>query len=523
MIASLLQLLPSDDSVAPSAPAVDQISVPKIDWGYMAPILILMIGSLVWLLLIALFRKQLRPIASIGTCAIALASIVSTIPIWNRVGNPAEGPISAVAGAVGIDRFSLFVTMLLSLAVILASLLSDDYLKREGLDLPELHVLLLLAASGGAIMASANDLIVMFIGIEVLSIATYVMAASHARRVSSQEAGFKYFVLGAFASAFLLYGIAMIYGATGSTSLLEIQSFLSETVLTDNGLILAGLALLLVGFGFKVSAAPFHMWAPDVYQGAPSPVSAFMASGVKVGAFAGMLRIFVVTFPSYGDFWKPAVFAIAVLSLVIGAVLAVIQTNVKRMLAYSSIAHAGFILVAVEAGTDKGISAALFYLFAYTAMAAGSFGVVSIVGRTGDGAHNLSDYKGLGKAQPGLALVFTLLLMAQAGVPLTGGFMAKFNVISASVDTSNWVLAIIAMVSSVISAFLYLRIIVAMHFEDADEAAEKSISGIKMGWASRSALGIAVVLTLFLGLYPQPAAEMTNDAVAELVAVAPGG
>ena len=279
------------------------------------------------------------------------------MPLWREVTDPARGPFTAVAGAVAVDGFSVFFTFVICSAVVLAALLADGYLRREGLDGAELYVLILLSASGGVIMASANDLIVMFLGLEILSIAAYVLAAMHLRRPESQEAGMKYFILGAFSSAFFLYGIALVYGSTGSTNLTRIAAFATpvgtvpgtvDPKLLGNGapaLLLAGLALLLVGFGFKIAAVPFHAWAPDVYQGAPTPTVAFMASAVKAAAFAGMLRVFVVAFADNKIDWQPYVYALAVATLLVGAVLAVVQTDVKRMLAYSSINHAGFILV----------------------------------------------------------------------------------------------------------------------------------------------------------------------------------
>jgi NADH-quinone oxidoreductase subunit N len=425
-----------------------------------------------------------------------------------------------VADAVGLDGFTLFVIGLICVGVILVAMLADGYLRREGLDGPELYVLLLLSAAGGATMASANDLIVLFIGLEILSISVYVLASMHARRLSSQEAGMKYFVMGAFASAFLLYGIALIYGATGSTNLGHIQRFLSEKVLLQDGLLLGGIALMLVGFGFKIAAVPFHTWAPDVYQGSPSPVSAFMASVVKVSAFAGLIRVISVTFVAYLDQLRPAIFALAALSMIIGAVGAVIQTNVKRMLAYSSINHAGFILMGVQAGVI-GTSAALFYLAAYTFMVIGSFGVVTLVGRKGDSRHDLEDYKGLSRSRPARALAFTVFLLAQAGTPFTAGFLAKLGVIRAAADTHNWTLAVIAMLTAVVSAFVYLRIVVAMYFPaQHDEVVADAVGPpVRIPWAAGLAVTLAVVGTLALGLVPQPFSSLTDDAVAQLATV----
>ncbi|MCB1257563.1 MAG: NADH-quinone oxidoreductase subunit N, partial [Microthrixaceae bacterium] len=330
--------------------------------------------------------------------------------------------------------------------------------------------------------------------------------------------------LGAFSSAFLLYGIAMIYGATGSTNLATIQQFLSDTVLVKNGILMAGFAFMIIGLGFKVAAVPFHFWAPDVYQGSPTPISGYMASGIKAAGFAGFIRIFVVTFgPTYVQQWRPMVYALAVLSLLVGAYMALVQTNVKRMLAYSSIAHAGFILVAVTVATDKGNSAALFYLLVYAFMVTGSFGVVAVVGRTGDGMHDLADYQGLGKTRPGLALLFAVFLLAQAGVPFTGGFLSKFYVIGAAVDAKQYVLAVIAMVSAVIAAYLYLRIIVSMYFAGGDDHGDVpdmvDPPAKKIPTGAAIALALAVVATLWLGILPDTVTSVANEAVARLVAV----
>ncbi|MEO7430173.1 MAG: NADH-quinone oxidoreductase subunit N, partial [Acidimicrobiales bacterium] len=438
----------------------DPIGRVDVAWSAVAPILVLVGGAL--LLLAADALKRRKPIDgsyALLTVVIAGGAMALAVPLWQRVQDAQRGPFSTLAHSVGVDGFSVFATFVLAAAVILGALLFDGWLRREEMDGAEPYVLMLLSASGGMMMASANDLIVMFLGLEILSIAVYVLAAMHLRKTTSQEAGVKYFVLGAFSSAFFLYGIAMIYGGTGSTNLVDISSYLSTTVLGDGGLLLAGMALLLVGFGFKVAAVPFHFWTPDVYQGAPSPSVAWMASGVKVAGFAGLMRVFYLAFATYRLDWQPIVFVLAAITLVTGSVLAVVQTDVKRMLAYSSIAHAGFVLVAVQAASERGVQAALFYLASYTFMVAGSFGVVTVVGRKGDIGHSLGDYRGLSKDRPGLALVFALFLFAQAGVPLTSGFFAKFYVITAAVDAGSSWLAAIAMLSSVIAAFLYLRIV----------------------------------------------------------------
>ncbi len=515
MIAPVLQdqpLILSPDTAA---------QTPEIIWSAIAPNLILMLGGVLLLTVVSLVRGRLpRWFHSAWTVVVAVLAFAAIVPLWQRVQE--DGASTVMAGAVGLDGFSLFVTGVICISVALGALLLDGYLRREGLEGPEWYVLIMLSASGGVTMASANDLIVLFVGLEILSVAAYVLASMHARRSSSQEAGLKYFVLGAFASAFLLYGIALTYGATGSTNLVKIQTFLSDVVITQNGLLLAGMAFMLVGFGFKVGAVPFQSWVPDVYQGSPSPISGFMASAIKAAGFAGLLRVFVVTLgPTYSADWGPMVYALAVLSLLFGSLLALVQTNVKRMLAYSSISHAGFILVAVEAASDQGTAAALFYLLAYTFMVVGSFGVVTVLGRGGDGLHNLVDYKGLAAKRPGIALLFTVFLLAQAGVPFTGGFLAKFYVINAAVDQGQYVLAVIAMVSAVIGAFLYLRIIVAMYFDGNEYGgAEAELAGppVRMPAGAAIALGLAVLGTLWLGIMPDAATDVAGEAVAQLVA-----
>jgi NADH-quinone oxidoreductase subunit N len=356
-----------------------------VAWSAVAPIMVLVGAALLLLVVDALNRRWVvRGGHAAFTAIAAVVAMGFSVPIWNRVQDSHRGPFSTLGHAVGVDGFSVFATFVICAAVVLGALLMDGWLRREEMEGAEPYVLMLLSAAGGVMMASANDLIVMFLGLEILSLAVYILAAMHLRKITSQEAGVKYFVLGAFSSAFFLYGIALTYGGTGSTNLVDISSYLSTTVITDSGLVLAGMALLLVGFGFKVAAVPFHFWTPDVYQGAPSPSVAWMASGVKVAGFAGLMRVFYLGLNQYQLDWKPVLFALAAITLVVGSVLAVVQTDVKRMLAYSSISHAGFILVGVQAASAEGVKAALFYLAAYTFMVAGSFGVVTIVGRKGD-------------------------------------------------------------------------------------------------------------------------------------------
>jgi NADH-quinone oxidoreductase subunit N len=358
------------------------------------------------------------------------------------------------------------------------------------------------------------------LALEILSIALYVLAAFDRRRLTSQEAGLTYFILGSFSSAVFLYGVALTYGATGTTNLTKIAAFLSTTTLLDDGVLLLGIALMLVGLGFKVAAAPFHMWTPDVYQGSPTPVTAFMAGATKAAAFGAILRVLLGAFELYRVDWRPAIWGLAVLSLLVGNIAALVQTDVKRMLAYSSIGHAGYILIGVQAGTREGTSAALFYLLAYALMVIGAFAIITVVARRGDDDHALSSYRGLSAREPVLAGLLTLFLLAQAGVPLTGGFVAKLSVFDAAVDAHQYSLALIGMLTAVIGAFVYLRIILTMYApETPDEGGEPlPTRHFRVDAGTRIALFIAAFGVLFLGILPNVVLEFARDAT-QLLAV----
>ncbi len=535
------------------------VEVPDIAWSLLAPFIVLAIGGILLITVtsvVPVLRGRGFPAGfTIITAAAAAAFLV---PVWNRIDD--DGTQSVVGGALAIDHYTLFVWGVICISVFLVSALLDGYLRREQLDGPEWYVLMLMSASGGMLLAAAQDLILTFLGLEILSIAVYVLAALHLRRSESQEAAFKYFVLGALSSAVFLYGIALVYGATGSTSLGAIAGARSDNLaglnpLENSSLMLVGIAMVLVGFAFKVSAVPFHMWTPDVYQGSPTPVVAFMASAVKVAGFAGLVRVFWEGFGYYMDDWRPIIIVLSAVSLMVGSFLALAQTNVKRMLAYSSIAHAGFMLAAVQAiavddGGDSALAgqALLFYMLAYTIMVAGTFGVMSLVGGRGDGSHSLDDYIGLSRSRPVLAGLMAVLLFAQAGIPFTSGFWAKFRVIIAAANSGSYVLAGIAMLSAVVAAVLYLRIVVSMFLiqgpavahaatdasvddeaaddaeapeaeTEADHPAPRPASDIPMPISALTAIAIAAAVTILLGVLPGIGGgvlEAAAEALAEL-------
>jgi NADH-quinone oxidoreductase subunit N len=454
VIASLL--------AAATTHASNTIAVPPIRWLSILPPIIMIGGAVVLLGVASLVRRPLR-IAVATAATVVISGGALGVALWQWSDVMEHGAHTYVAKAVVMDGFSVFFMILLSIAMILSALVADGYLRREGWQGAEFHVLALVSASGAMLMAMANDLIIVFLGLEILSISLYVLTAFNYRRAASGEAALKYFILGSFSSAIFVYGIALTYGATGSTNLSQIADFLSKNVVLTNGLLLAGLALLLVGFAFKIAAVPFHMWTPDVYQGAPSPVTGFMAAVAKAGAFAAMLRVLFSSFGVVEADWRPIVYGLAVLSLVLGAFVALRQRDVKRMLAYSSINHAGFILLGVVAGTARGAASSLYYLFAYLFMTVGSFAVVTVLGREGDADHDLSRYRGLAGRQPVLALAFAVLLLAQAGAPFTTGLWAKVEVVFAA-DAAGYVpLGAIALVTAVVAAYFYLRVAVLMY------------------------------------------------------------
>jgi len=487
---------------------------PEIAWGALSPLLILLGGTCALLLLGTLIPQWPRVATPTLTIATALGAGIASCVQWNNLYY--RKGYSIVSGAISIDRFAVLATIIITVAVAIGALLASAHHDAANGDPLENYALLLTSAIGAVVMASSNDLIVLFLGLEILSLSLYLMAASDRRREESQESGLKYFILGGFASAFLLYGIALVYGATASTNINGISDALTERIAVggSDAMLLVGIGLMLVGLGFKVSAAPFQMWTPDVYEGAPTSVTAYMASAAKVAAFAALLRIFIVGLESRVDDWRPVIWVLAVLSIFVGSTMAVVQTNVKRMLAYSSISHAGFILVGVEAAAHmegNGLSASMTYLAIYTMLVMGSFAILIAVAGNNDTATTLDAFKGLAKRRPALALAFSTLLFAQAGVPFTSGFVAKFGVIKAAVEVNSYGIAVAAMVGAVIGAYLYLRIVVSMWMEE-----PATQEPLEIPTVVSVVIGLSVVFALAVGFFP----GVLLDAI-ELVRFAP--
>jgi NADH-quinone oxidoreductase subunit N len=382
-----------------------------------------------------------------------------------------------------------------------------DFLGRERMNHPEFYALLLFATAGMVMMAASNELMMIFLGLEILSIATYVMAGFRRTDLKSNESALKYFLLGSFSSAFFLYGVALIFGATGSTNLLAIAASLKSQEI-QLSLVELSAALMMIALCFKVAVAPFHIWTPDVYEGAPTPVTGFMSVGPKAAGFAVLFRVFLTAFPAIQERWSSAIWLVAALTMILGNVIAVVQPNIKRMLAYSSIAHAGYIAVAFAATSDRGVSAALFYLLAYALMNLGAFAIVTILSRSEDKLVNLTDYAGLAAKRPVLAAVLSLFLLSLAGVPGTAGFAGKFFIFRAALESRLLWLAIIGVITTVISFYYYLYVIVQMYMRDPVE----EFSDLRVCRSLKAALLVSSVGTLYLGILPTHVLDWTASA-----------
>jgi NADH-quinone oxidoreductase subunit N len=470
-----------------------------------APVACVVLGGLAATLAEA-FREpdERMPIGGLAVVGL-IASAVAAVLLWGR-GATSFGVVSA-------DDFGLFVTLVLVVVGILTVALSVGVVERDGIPPGEYYALTMFAVAGMMLMALATDLLVMFIALEILSVGVYVLTGMRRNVPTSTEAALKYFLLGAFSSAFFLYGIAFTFGIAGSTKLDRIGVLLSSQAMGHGPLTYLALALLLVGFAFKVSAVPFHMWTPDAYEGAPTVVTGFMSAGVKAAAFAAFARVFLSAFSGLQAEWTPAVWTLSVVTMIIGTVVAVAQTNVKRMLAYSSIAHAGYLLVALTAGNEVGKGAILFYLLAYGVTSLGAFGVVAALGTRLRRHDDLRDYAGLGTRQPALAAVLTVFLLSLGGFPPTAGFVGKWYLFSAAVAAGDYGLAVIGVLTSVVSVFVYLRVVVLMYMAE-PPAGAVSVTPSRVAVAALIASTIAV---LYLGLLPGRVLSLAAASIATLL------
>jgi NADH-quinone oxidoreductase subunit N len=429
------------------------------------------------------------PIAGLGVVGLAGAAFASIV-LWNH---------NAMSfGVVMADNFGLFVTMTLVVIGLLSLAISGPTVEREGLPAGEYYALMLFAIAGMMLMATATDLLVIFLALEVLSLSVYVLTGIRRGSAAGSEAAFKYFLLGAFSSAFFLYGIAFTYGLTGSTRLERVGSLIAAQAMAPTPMQLLALGLLFVGFAFKVSAVPFHMWTPDAYEAAPPAVTGFMSTGVKAAAFAAFARVFLSTFEPLRAEWSLVLWVVAAATMIVGTVVGMAQSSVKRMLAYSSIAHGGYLLLALLAANDVGKGAILFYLLTYAITNIGAFGVIAVLDTVERPNDQVRDYAGLSNDHPGLAALMTIFLLSLGGFPPMAGFIAKWYVFSAAVKAGYAGLAIIGVLTSVISVFFYLRIVVMMYMTAADQPARfPAIPRI-----AGAALIISAILVIYLGVLP---------------------
>ncbi|HYQ35204.1 MAG TPA: NADH-quinone oxidoreductase subunit NuoN [Mycobacterium sp.] len=522
------------------------LPTPSVEYFLLCPMLIVFGVAVVGVLAEAFLPRRIRYVAQV-TLALGglVAAFIAVIVVSRSL--QASGRI-AVLGAVAIDRPALYLQGTVLLVAVLAVIFmaertqakadskvavgagvagsggldsftpqasavpgsdAEREAERAGAAQTELFPLTMLSVGGMMVFPASNDLLTMFVALEVLSLPLYLMCglARH-RRLLSQEAGMKYFLLGAFSSAFFLYGVALLYGATGTFVLPGIRDALAAH--GDSSMALTGVALLSVGLLFKVGAVPFHSWIPDVYQGAPTPITGFMAAATKVAAFGALLRVVYVALPPLHDEWRPVLWTISILTMAVGTITAVNQTDVKRMLAYSSVAHVGFILTGVIADSPGGLSATLFYLVAYSFSTVGAFAIVSLI-RNADGVEDatLSHWAGLGQRSPIVGVMFSMFLLAFAGIPLTSGFVSKLAVFKATAQGGAVPLVVIGVIASGVAAYFYVRVIVSMFFT---EATDDTPQVVAPGILSKVAIAVCAAVTVALGIFPQPLLDLADHA-----------
>jgi len=483
------------------------MKIPEIDLYLIAPeIIITAFGFLVLLLDVFLPKGERKGYLGVISLIGILFAGLYTLPQMGSVKSGFEGMFIS-------DGFALFFKIIFLIIAFLTVLISIGYIHRELIEFGEYYALILFATLGMMLMAAGSHLITIFLGLETMSISIYVLAGMMREDKRSVEAALKYFLLGAFATGFLLYGIALIYGATGSLHLKDIAAYVASKNLLRSPMLLMSLVFLTIGFGFKIASVPFHMWTPDVYEGAPTSITAFMATGVKAAAFSALVRVFFSALPAFRADWTSIMWVICVATMTVGNIVAISQTNIKRMLAYSSIAHAGYILVAFVAGNDLGTSGILFYLMAYAFMNIGAFAVVILLGKKGEENTLINDYAGIGFKYPLLAASMTIFLLSMAGIPPLGGFMAKFYIFSAAVKSKFYWLAILGVLNSAVSVYYYLRVTVLMYFRES----EREITGLQFSPASVLALILAVIGTLYMGIFPANVLSLAQRSIAGLM------
>jgi NADH-quinone oxidoreductase subunit N len=499
------------------------LSIPSQLSAALGPDLFLMAGAMALMLWAAWRPESDEHQRQVGYASLALTFVTVLLVILY-----AKTDRGSTDGPIAVDRFRWGADLVFLIATGLTIALGIDYNRREGILPAESHVLVLFATSGMMVLAAARDLIIVFLGIEIMSIAVYVLAGLNRRSARAAEGALKYFLLGSFSTGFLLYGIALVYGATGSTNLTTIGARIAQFDLTANPLLLTGVALLVIGFGFKVAAAPFHMWAPDVYEGAPTPITAYMAAAVKAAAFAAFLRVWNEAFgmlpgspASYmragAIGWHSSVWWLAVATMIVGNLVALSQRNLKRVLAYSSIAHAGYILVAVVVGGTMAGSAFLFYLLAYTLATMGAFAVIVALGNVGERNLMMDDYAGLWTARPWLAVAMSVFMLALLGFPVFGGmgFFAKWYMLQAALQgqyAQNY-LAVWLVLTSLVSAGYYLRVVMVMFMRPRPEGV---VPAAAMGGLTRLVIGATAVLIIVFGILPNPVVWWARNSVASL-------
>jgi NADH-quinone oxidoreductase subunit N len=471
------------------------------DYTAIIPIVIIVLSACAAMIGEA-FRQpgERMPIAGFGLIGLAGAAVAS-VALW--------GTDAQSFGVVRSDNFALFINLVLCIVGVLTMLFSDEIVEREQIPPGEYYALTLFAISGMMLMAAATDLLVIFLALEVLSLSVYVLTGIRRASPAGAEAAFKYFLLGAFSSAFFLYGVAYAFAISGSTRLDELGAVLSSQATgAPPTMALLAVALLAVGFAFKVSAVPFHMWTPDAYEGAPTIVTAFMSTGVKAAAFAAFVRVFLAPFEPLKDQWIPVLSIIAAATMILGTVVGVVQSNIKRMLAYSSIAHAGYLLLGIIATTSTGKAAVLFYLLAYAVSNLGALGIVALLGTSQHAHDELRDFAGLWKARPGLAGLMTVFLLSLGGFPPMAGFIGKWYIFTAAVEQGHYWLAIIGVLTSVVSVFFYLRIVVMMYMtEGADIARPRVPLPAAVG------LVLATVAVFYLGILPGQVIDLALESI----------